>query len=283
MFYIHKAGPPSPAEPLYSAHVVERKRWLKDYDRHQHAVTHMKGLVDQKKPRCHDYQVIKTLENTRRAVELQKQAFIARENSKLADRIHQIYTGERYRSVAALRKLVEKPSSPMTSASTDTLHSTLRKRVALDVRRENSFMVKRILKVKTSPDVRRGLQEKHFALHEKYKVLMAKIHPITMSSAKPSKKSDRLPPVKTKEGGGAGKEDSDLSPVMDYYLIQDTGDHKKKKDKTKPLSVRIAVEPTLNEDDKSFREMVKETICNVILVSMENMTRHQRSADNATE
>jgi len=44
-------------------------------------------------------------------------------------------------------------------------------------------MVKRILKVKTSPDVRRGLQEKHFALHEKYKVLMAKIHPVTTSSA----------------------------------------------------------------------------------------------------
>merc|ERR1712112_519771 len=128
-----------------------------------------------------------------------------------------------------------------TSASTDTLHSTLRRRVAQDVRRENTSMVKRILKVKTSPDVRRGLQEKHFALHEKYKVLMAKIHPVTMSSAKPSKKSsDRLPPVKSKEGGGVGKEDSDSWPVMDYFLIQDTGDQKKKKDKTKPLSVRIA-------------------------------------------
>jgi len=206
----------------------------------------MKGLVDQKKPHCHDYRVIKTLENTRRAVELQKQAFIARENSKLADRIHQINTGGRYRSVAAVRKPVEKPSSPMTSASTDTLHSTLRRRVAQDVRRENTSMVKRILKVKTSPDVRRGLQEKHFALHEKYKVLMAKIHPVTMSSAKPSSKksSDRLPPVKSKEGGGVGKEDSDSWPVMDYFLIQDTGDQKKKKDKTKPLSVRIAVEPT---------------------------------------
>jgi len=108
---------------------------------------------------------------------------------------------------------------------------------------------------------------------------------------KPSSKksSDRLPPVKSEEGGGVEKDDSDSLPVMDYFLIQDTGYQKKKKDKTRPLSVRIAVEPTrietltLNEYDISFREIVKETVRNVILVSMENMTRHQRSADKASE
>eukprot|EP00397_Hematodinium_sp_SG-2012_P018056 GEMP01018481.1.p1 GENE.GEMP01018481.1~~GEMP01018481.1.p1 ORF type:complete len:318 (+),score=65.18 GEMP01018481.1:59-1012(+) len=312
MFYIHKTGPPAPADPLYSVHVTERKRWERGYSKHQAAVKGIKGMVDQTKPKSYDFRVIKVLENTRRFVESQKQAQIERENSKLGDRIHEINTGSRYRSLT--KSMGSK--GHLGSHSTDTLHSTLRRRIAEDVRKDNASMVKRLLHVKTSPDVRRVFQEKDFLLHKKYKVLLKKIRPLPLP--KPIKKpsGERLPPV-----GGASKSGEKIPtvsvkadsvdgswPLLDCFILQGPVDPNKKKTPNKletrdilgdlphdrqagrekaesgsntetstPNTVNVLSCASGSRERLTINDVVKDALRDVVLASLENVARIEQS------
>lgn len=165
MEWLGRAGAQDKADPPYSAVTSSRKLWEYHLDRHHSHVVQANAVVDHFAPKCQDPRMQRVQESSRRFHVNERQAEIGRENRKLVDRLASISTRNCGGGCGGPPPGASRSSSQPPIAN-NNLHEPLRRRISKGIQHDNEQLVKRILAVKPSMNIR-GM-ERDFKKHAKY-------------------------------------------------------------------------------------------------------------------
>jgi hypothetical protein len=216
--------PLKPVGPLYSALLCDRRNWEADHARHLKHVKEMKGVLDHTPPWRDDH-LFANLRKAKKWYEASHGAEIARENKLLVDKLYTISKNS-YVNQQAIRR-GETVAAPGIRAATSRslpelktggkVHDALRRRNAETIEMDNEQLVRRILNVKKTINVREFSND--FKQHVGYSALRSRL-PKHMQ-AKPSPAKPRLTRVAS-EGTRGFLIPGDLTPKT-IASIEDQG------------------------------------------------------------
>jgi len=201
MYYLSRHSVPTPAEAPVVATLDGKHEWNYHQQKHQDALKNIKGLVDQKAPRCIDPPVQRIQAKTRKSCEDQRRAEIGRANQRLVDRLTSIAKGTNSSDprmillppMNASRDLLRTSASVASSAPSErsrSLNEPLRRKTQRTIDQDNAGLVNRILAVKSTFDVR--AEARHFKKHQRTVQMLQRVQDGGQRQAPPR----ALPPLR---------------------------------------------------------------------------------------
>jgi len=201
------------AEPPYLATSDDRHEWSYGQHKHREAVGAMRGMVDQSTPKCVDPQLQEVQAYTRRFREDQRRAEIGRENLKMVNRLQSISKNNQHsdpRAPPPARPPPALPGSPGAIANGPAVTTNIkgeklrslnapgRQVVQRQINQDNAALVRRILSIKTTFDIKK---EKHdFQRHQSASYLLQRLpgekrkpkHPRSLPPVRPLRSTSEL-------------------------------------------------------------------------------------------